>query len=280
MTPAFLVAALRLAGLLAAGAASGVIGSLLGLGGGIFLIPALVLVFGVPMHQAVAASLVAIIATSCAGASRNAQAGLANVRLGTALETTTVLGALAGALLAHRLPERALLGLFAALLFAVCAVLWRRGSRAGEPAPAPVGGLLDGEYEDPASGRAVRYSVRHLPGALAASLGAGFMSALLGVGGGIVKVPAMHLFCGVPMKAAAATSNFMIGVTASASAVVYLCAGHVPALIAATVALGVLAGSQGGLWLSRRLSDAQVRRVFAAATFCIAWLFVRRVLAP
>jgi len=266
-------------GLLAAGAVSGVIGALLGLGGGIFLVPALVLAFGVPMHQAVAASLVAVIATSSAAGARNAEAGVANVRLGMTLETATVLGALAGALLAHRVPDRVLLGLFALVQFAVSAMLWRRrAADADEFAPAQ-GGLLDGRYFDPAKGRTIHYSVRNLPTAVSTSLGAGLMSALLGVGGGILKVPVLHLFCGVPMKAATATSNFMIGVTAAASAVVYLRDGYVPALISATVALGVVAGSQGGLALSRRMSESGVRRVFAAVTLVMACAMLRRVLA-
>ena len=270
---------LRTVGLLAAGAACGLMGALLGLGGGIFLIPALVLVFGVPMHSAVAAGLVAVIATSSAGGSRNAEQGFANVRLGMVLEPATVSGALAGALLAQFLPERALLALFTGLLFGVSVALWRRRHPRPGDIVAAGSGLLDGGYHDPSSGRAVSYSVRRLPAALAASLGAGLMSALLGVGGGIVKVPALHLFCGVPMKAAAATSNLMIGVTAAASAVVYLGRGHVPALLTATVCLGVLAGSQGGLWLSRRMSEAGIRRVFAAATFLIALAMLRRALA-
>ena len=271
----------RIVLLLAAGAASGMIGALLGLGGGIFLVPALVLGFGVPMHQAVAASLVAVIATSSAAGARNAEAGVANVRLGMTLETATVLGALAGALLAHRLPDRVLLGLFALVQFAVSVVLWRRRSTsAGANAFAPaLGGLLDGSYYDPAQGRTIHYSVRNMPTAMSTSLGAGLLSALLGVGGGILKVPVLHLFCGVPMKAATATSNFMIGVTAAASAVVYLREGYVPALISATVALGVVAGSQGGLALSRRMSESGVRRVFAAVTLVMACAMLRRVLA-
>ncbi len=273
----------RIALLLAAGAASGVIGALLGLGGGIFLVPALVLGFGVPMHQAVAASLVAVIATSSAAGARNAEAGVANVRLGMTLETATVLGALAGALLAHRVSNRVLLGLFASLQLAVSVMLWRRrsaGTTAGANAFAPaVGGLLDGSYYDPAQGRTIHYSVRNMPTALSTSLGAGLLSALLGVGGGILKVPVLHLFCGVPMKAATATSNFMIGVTAAASAVVYLREGYVPALISATVALGVVAGTQGGLALSRRMSESGVRRVFAAVTLVMACAMLRRVIA-
>jgi len=269
----------RIVGLLIAGAASGLIGSLLGLGGGIFLIPALVLIFKVPMHSAVAAGLVAVIATSSAGGSRNAQKGLANVRLGMTLEVATVLGALAGGLLAPSLPARLLGLLFSTLLLVVSVVLWlrRRSRDAGEYSAR--GGLLDGRYYEPAARREVRYSIKRLPAALAASMAAGMLSALLGVGGGIVKVPVLHLFCGVPMRAATATSNLMIGVTAAASAMLYLTGGFVPALVCATVSLGVLAGSRAGLWLARRLSEGMIRRIFSAVTLIIAVLMLRRFLA-
>ncbi len=270
---------LHIVGLLAAGAASGVIGSLLGLGGGIFLIPALVLLFGVPMHSAVAAGLVAVIATSSAAGASNAEQGIANVRLGMTLEITTVLGALAGAMLAPHLPARFLGGLFTLMLLAVSVTLWLRRRSADAQLPAASGGLLDGEYHDPAAHRSVSYSVRRLPAALAASWGAGVFSALLGVGGGIVKVPALHVLCGVPMKAAAATSNFMIGVTAAASAALYLGHGLVPGSVAATVSLGVIAGSRAGLWASRRLSDHAVARIFAVVTLVIACFMARRFLA-
>lgn len=266
------------AGLLAAGAAAGVMGTLLGLGGGIFLIPALVLVFGVPMHSAVAAGLVAVIATSSAGGAKNAGHGVANVRLGMVLEPATVLGAIGGGLLAQRLAADWLGLFFATVLLAVSAALWlRRRVREAHECRAS-GSLLDGRYHDPASGRDVAYSVRRLPVALASSLVAGFVSALLGLGGGILKVPSLHLFCGVPMKAATATSNLMIGVTAAASATIYLAAGAVPGALTATVCLGVLAGSRGGVRLSRRLSERLVSRVFAVVTLAVALLMFWRFL--
>jgi uncharacterized membrane protein YfcA len=269
---------LRIVGLLVAGAACGLFGAVLGLGGGIFLIPALVLVFGVPMHSAVAAGLIAVIATSSAAGARNAEQGVANVRLGMVLEITTVLGAFSGGLLAQRLAADWLGLFFATVLLAVSAALWlRRRAREAHEYRAS-GGLLDGGYHDPAARRDVAYSVRRLPVALASSLVAGFVSALLGLGGGIVKVPALHLFCGIPMKAATATSNFMIGVTAAASAVIYLSAGAVPGVLTATVCLGVLAGSQAGVRLSRRLSERLVGRIFAVVTFMVSLLMYRRFL--
>ncbi|MBI5240036.1 MAG: sulfite exporter TauE/SafE family protein [Elusimicrobia bacterium] len=269
---------LRTAGLLAAGAASGLVGALLGLGGGIFLIPALVLGFGVPMHSAVAAGLVAVIATSSAGGAQNAEHGVANVRLGMVLEVATVLGALGGGFLAQRLAADWLGLFFAAVLLAVSVTLCMRRRVREAHEYHGSGGLLDGRYHDPASGREVVYSVRRLPVALATSLAAGFVSALLGLGGGILKVPGLHLFCGVPMKAATATSNLMIGVTAAASATIYLAVGAVPGALAATVCLGVLAGSRAGVRLSRRLSERLVARLFAVVTLTISLFMFRRFL--
>jgi uncharacterized membrane protein YfcA len=269
---------LRVAGLLTTGIAAGLVGNLLGLGGGIFIVPGLVLIFGLPAHSAVAAGLVAVIATSSAGGGRNAESGLANVRLGMILEPATVLGAISGALLAHLLPEQVLLSLFTALLAVVSVTLWRPKPTEVDDANPGQGGLLDGEYHDPRLVRHVRYSVRNVPMAVGASFGAGVMSALLGVGGGIVKVPALHILCGVPMKAAVATSNFMIGVTAAASAVIYLEAGHVPAVVAATISLGVLLGSQAGLRLVRRISEPGLRRTFSLVTLLICGAMLRRLL--
>jgi uncharacterized membrane protein YfcA len=266
------------AGLLLAGFFSGVIGVLLGLGGGVFLIPALVLLFHTPMRSAAGMGLVAVIATSSAGASRNLTSGLANVRLGVCLEPMTVMGSLCGGLLAPFIPARALIGLFAVLLFSVSFMLLRGARPAQEPAEAASPGRLGGTYLDKASGKTVSYRVRNLPYAMGASWAAGAASALLGVGGGLFKVPAMRLLCGVPMKAATATSNLMIGVTAASGAVLYLGRGDVPIEPAGTVALGVLAGSQAGHWLSARLSDRGVTRAFSLVTLAAALEMLGRAL--
>ncbi|MFA6030938.1 MAG: sulfite exporter TauE/SafE family protein [Elusimicrobiota bacterium] len=267
------------AGLLACGGAAGLVGALLGLGGGIFLIPALVLLYGLPMRAAAGIGLVAVVATSSAAASVNVGRGLANMRLGIVLEPATVGGALLGASLAGLLSSSLLVGLFAILLFANSLLLWK-GPRGGpeDLAPLKARDPLGGEYHDPASGRSVSYSVERLPWVAVVSFAAGIFSALLGVGGGILKVPALHLLGRVPMKAAAATSNLMIGATAGAGAAVYLARGDVPVEFAGTVTLGVLGGSMLGLKVSRRLSDRAVRRVFAALTLLIGIQMLRRAL--
>lgn len=253
-----------------AGAATGVLGAVLGTGGGVFLIPALVLHLRVPMHYAVATSLVSVIATSSAVASTNVERGTANMRLGMTLEIATALGAITGGLSAGWLAPRTLEGLFAAVLLPTAYFMWR-GRAEGEPASdgstPEIGdvalGALGGRYHDETEGRTITYRVRRPRAGLAISFLAGNLSGLLGIGGGAFKVPALHLVCRVPIKAAAATSNFMIGVTAAASAFLYYGRGEVrPALTSATV-LGVLLGSALGAILNRRLQGKLVRELFA-----------------
>ncbi|HAH07538.1 MAG TPA: hypothetical protein DCM05_13640 [Elusimicrobia bacterium] len=274
MSPLFYVV-----GLMGAGFVFGTFGTLLGLGGGVFAVPALVLWFDVPMHSAVAASLVAVIATSSAGASRNVAEGLANIRLGVCLEPMTVFGALLGGALAPFIPARVLIGIFAILLAAIGVMLWRGQGLKEEGSYRASGGRLDGRFLDPLSGEKVAYSVERLPATLAVSFAAGLSSALLGLGGGLLKVPALHLLSRVPIKAAAATSNFMIGVTAAASAVLYLGRGEIPLVVAGTMTLGVLLGSQAGHALSRKLSERSVSRVFSLVTLALAFEMARRALA-
>lgn len=266
--------------LFAAGIFTGALGALLGLGGGVFLVPALVLWFGADISHAAGAGLVAVIATSCAGAAVNVDKGIANMRLGLVLELSTVLGALCGGVLAAYLPARTLIALFGALLAGIGILLWRDGQdeaeNGGDAAAEP--GPLGGSYYDPAAGRVVSYAFRRLSAALGAGFAAGNLSGLLGVGGGVLKVPVMHLYCGMPMKAAAATSNFTIGVTAAAGAIVYFARGALDPLLSAVVALGVLLGSQGGLHLSARLRDRSVRRAFALVAALLAFGMLRRAL--
>ena len=238
-----------------------------GIGGGLLIVPALVLAFGVPVKVAVATSLVAVVATSNAAGSVYVGRGLTNMRLGMTLELATTLGAIAGGVTAALLSESVIAGAFAGVTLVTAVSLVRRGP---EEAPSrvrtalhearpegegyEVRGRLAGAYHDAAHGRMVEYEAERLPVGLAISFVAGGVSGLLGVGGGFLKVPAMHLGMGVPLKVAAATSNFMIGVTAAASLFVYYGRGSVHPLVAAPVALGVVLGALVGTRLQARSS--------------------------
>lgn len=256
--------------LLFGGVGVGILGALLGLGGGVFLVPFLVFVFNLPMHQAIATSIVAVIATSSAAASVNIERQTVNVRLGMLLEIATVFGAILGGLTANYLSNSALAKIFSVLLFAVSIVMVRRIRGQEKDEILAQGGVLGGSYEEPTSGKTVSYSVKRIPGLLGISVIAGNISGLLGVGGGIFKVPAMHIVGGIPLKAAAATSNFMIGVTAAASAFIYFANGHLNPLVGATAALGVLGGSFLGVALSRRVKSRALTWIFAVVLFVMA----------
>ncbi len=253
--------------LLAVGGVAGGIGAMTGIGGGLLLIPALVLGFDVPVRVAVAAGLVAVVATSNTAASVYVARGLTNMRLAMTLELATTLGAIGGGLSAAFLSERILAGAFAAVTLLAAGSLVRRGTVEApsrvhvalqEARPAGTGGevrsRLAGVYLDEAEGRAVAYEAHRLPVGLAVSFAAGGVSGLLGVGGGFLKVPAMHLGMGIPLKVAAATSNFMIGVTAAASLSIYAGRGFLEPLLAAPVALGVVVGAVVGTRLQSRTS--------------------------
>lgn len=262
------------------GVATGLIGAVLGTGGGVFLIPVLVVGLGLPIHHAVATSIVTVIATSSAAASANVERGTANMRLGMTLEVATCLGAIAGGLTAAVVAPRALEALFAVVLLPTAALMWRRA----KPEPPDVTaeptainpGALGGTYRDAATGRREVYRVRRLWAGLGVSFVAGNLSGLLGIGGGVFKVPALHLLCGVPIKAAAATSNFMIGVTAAASAFLYYGRGEVRPGATAAAAVGVLAGSAAGSALSSRVRGGVVRKLFALLLALVAMQMLYR----
>lgn len=253
---------LQILSILMVSAGAGLFGAVLGVGGGIFVIPFLVLVLHVPMHNAVAASICMVVATSSAAASVNVGKGFVNLKLGMSLETFTVLGAMVGGLAAGHLRGPTLMATFGAVLIPISYLMILKIPTRREVAEGTDVGRLGGAYYDPTEGRTIRYSVRRVPAAFGISLLAGAVSGLLGLGGGIFKVPAMNLFCGVPMKAATTTSNFMIGVTAAGSAFLYLGRGEVHPLLAGAAVLGVLLGSIGGAWATPYLKGALIRRAF------------------
>ena len=262
--------------LLLAGFAAGTFGAVLGLGGGILVVPILVLGAGVPMHSAVATSLLCVIATSSGAAGKDIERGFANVRMGVALELFTVIGAIAGGAIAGILSGSVLTAIFAAVLIAIAIPMARShvdselDETSTEPPSSALAAATRSTYVDPAAGRVVRYQPRRLPLAMGISSFAGVLSGLLGIGGGLVIVPALVKLCGVPMKAAAATSNFMIGVTGVASALIYYGRGDFSPLVAAATALGVFAGSRAGAALAGRLDPVLTRRVFAGVMVLIA----------
>jgi len=287
--------------LLAGGAAAGVFGSLLGLGGGVLIVPLLTLGFGRPLREAVAVSLVCVIVTSSAAAGAYLRGRIANLRLGTVLALFTVIGALIGALLAFVIPEQALAGLFSLLLAYVAVTMARAGLKASRVAAPPaqvVPALAEGAHPasvdtvaagpgtaDAGSGPGPAghldgpgYRVRRLVPSFFASLGAGIISALLGVGGGVINVPTMNLLMGVPLRVATATSNLMIGVTAVASAIIYLLRGGLDPYLAGPTAIGVFVGASVGARVAHRIDVRVLRLMFVAVLAWTSFQMARRAL--
>jgi uncharacterized membrane protein YfcA len=245
---------------------AGLLGSLVGVGGGIIVVPALTLLMGVSIQKAIAASIVSVIATSSGAAASYVSERIANMRLGMVLEVATVVGALTGAFLADWVSGRTLFLAFAALLGYTAWSMVRPRGKAVEPADDPLADKLKlhGAYFDKALGREVFYRVSRTRLGLAVSYLAGVASGLLGIGGGVLKVPVMNLAMGIPIKACTATSNFMIGVTAAASAAVYFMRGDVLTFVAAPVAVGVLLGARFGASLMNKMKNASIRYIFVA----------------
>jgi len=256
----------------------GILGSVMGVGGGVFLVPMLVLVIKIPIHQAIAVSLVAIVATSSAVASVNVERGLANMRLGVTLEVTTAMGSIAGALVSGVLSPDIIRVLFSITLFPVAAGMYMKARRAlkhGHHAVIPVPSealsrVFDSEFFDPSINSRTSYRVKNILPASFISFFAGGLSGLLGLGGGIIQVPVMNLLCGVPIKAAAATSNFLIGVSAAASAYIYFRKGYLLPDLAAAVVIGVLFGSFAGIYLLYKARSEKIQMAFSALILIVA----------
>jgi uncharacterized protein len=226
-------------------------GALAGIGGGVILAPLVALYYGVPMHQAIGVSLVAVIATSTATSALYVEQHVTDIRLGMTLELATTTGALIAALMARHIDRRTLAFMFAVFLAYSSLSMVRKawGSRK--------------ETDDPP---ASDYTVQRYPLGLFASLIAGGFSGLLGIGGGPIKVPVMYLFMKVPLRVATATSNFMIGVTAATSAVVFWLRGDVNVTMAAPLVGGVFAGSLLAARLKHRVPEVYILALLIAVT--------------
>ncbi len=266
--------------LAAVGVGAGFLGSLVGIGGGVVLVPALALLFDLDLKIAIATSLIAVVATSTAAGSVYVGRGLANMRLGMALEVTTTIGGILGGIVAVHVSQRALSALFGGMMLVTAALMLRtkRDAKRGNDR-APSSGRttgweeprrLAGTYYDQRACTMVRYEVvRFWIGSILA-LVAGALSGMLGVGGGFLKVPAMNLVMRVPLRVAAGTSNVMIGVTAIASLFVYFERGFVHPTLAAPIALGVVAGSFAGSALAAKASPLALRLVLAGVLVVVA----------
>ena len=260
-----------------AGTIAGGRGALLGLGGGVFLVPFLNLVLHFPFTVAAAISLTTVIATSSTVSAGRAGKQLINMKLGMLLEVATAGGSFLGGVTAQFVSPSALQRLFGVVAVVVALIMLSRLRRRNvilDPAADP--GVLGGRYHEAESGCTVTYRVKRLPLAVAASFVAGNVSSLLGIGGGIIKVPVLNAWCGVPLRAAAATSAFMIGVTATAGATIYYGHGQLQPALAAAACLGVQLGSWGGMKFGAAASAKWLKILMAAVLFIVsAMMFLR-----
>ena len=267
MTPLLFVVTVFLISIVA-----GFLGSLLGLGGGLIVIPALTLLLHVDIRLAIGASIISVIATSSGAAAAYVREHLANIRVAMFLELGTTTGAITGAYLAGRVHPRFLYILFGAMLgYSAIAMLGKHAVSLDDSVSRVSEWLaLGSSYYDAARDEHIQYPVRRPLLGLVLMYGAGTASGLLGIGSGALKVPAMDLGMGLPMKVSTATSNLMIGVTAAASAGLYFARGQIDPFIAAPVALGVLGGALVGSHYLGRVEHKQLRLIFVIVLIVIA----------
>jgi uncharacterized protein len=253
---------------------AGFLGAILGLGGGVIIVPALTLLFGVNIRYAVGASIVSVIATSSGAAATYVKDHITNIRVAMLLEVATTLGALGGAVLSTHVDAKYIYVVFAVILIYSAVMMLRR--RHDDIAPLNQADYwakrfkLSSSYPDHNLKREVEYAVTHVPLGFSLMIGAGIISGLLGIGSGALKVPAMDSAMRLPIKVSSATSNFMIGVTAAASAGAYYIRGDILPILAAPVALGVLLGSLFGTKAMVHLPSKKIRKMFILILIVIA----------
>ena len=256
---------------------AGLLGALTGLGGGVVLVPLLTLVFHVDIRYAIGASLISVIATSSGAAAAYVREGFSSIRIGMFLEIATTIGAVFGAFLATRVPTRALAIIFGIVLLYSAWLSWQQArhpeTENTKPNPWSDRLRMSGSYPDGHGGQCA-YTVDRIPGGFATMFGAGTLSGLLGIGSGAVKVLAMDRIMRIPFKVSTTTSNFMIGVTAAASAGIYLKRGYIDPGLAFPVMLGVLAGSLLG---ARYLVKARVSLLRSIFTLVILALGIEMI---
>lgn len=250
---------------------AGFLGSLLGLGGGIIVVPALTLLFGIDIRYAVAASLVSIIATSSGAAASFLKDHLTNLRVAVLLELGTVAGAMTGFIISARINSSWLYLLFGSFLFFSAIMMLRKKEDGGTTIDHSWSEKLKlaGSYPNE-KGETIFYKVANVPLGLISMYFAGILSALLGIGSGIFKVMAMDGAMKLPMKVSSATSNFMIGVTAAASAGAFLLRGDIRPEIACPVAVGIIMGSWMGAKVMTKMPASQIRKIFVVVLIIVS----------
>lgn len=270
------------------GLVAGLLGSMLGVGGGILIVPILTLALHLPVHVAIGSSLVAIVASSCTAAGIYTKARLTNLKLGLLLGTTTTPGAIIGGLAAAVIAPSVLIALFGLILVYVAYTMVVRRYLPYENALSTdnavntdntannLSASLKNSYYDQNLDKVITYEVNRTPAGLVASFFAGVLSSLLGVGGGIVNVPVMSLVMGMPIKAAIATSTFIIAITATVGALIYHYYGHIYPFIVAPLIIGVVLGARLGAELTKRAGGVLLRRIFGAFLFIVSLLMFLR----
>ncbi|OSS42208.1 putative membrane protein [Desulfurella amilsii] len=249
--------------LLLMGIASGVFGAMLGIGGGTFVVPLLVIFLHFPIHQAVAISLISIIATSSSVASANVYNKITNMKLGITLELATTLGAIAGSFIGILLNGNIIALIFSFVMAFIAYFMYNHKENAANNTKIQAKSVYAGSYFDYALNKNVDYDVKNLGAGMLISTFAGAFSGMLGIGGGVLKVPAMNAFCKVPIRVAAATSNFMIGVTAAAGAFIYFGKGYIGnPLFVAIIVIGVVFGSKLSMPIMRKIPPSRIKNIF------------------
>ncbi|MBE3090594.1 MAG: sulfite exporter TauE/SafE family protein, partial [Actinobacteria bacterium] len=245
---------------------AGLIGSTIGIGGGILIVPILSLAMKIPIHAAIGTSIVAVLATSVASSRRFIKKEITNIPLGMVLEIPTTFGAILGSLSVAYIKSNILFAIFGIFVFVAGLFTFLKNINGSlkenhdinKPAQKAHSATFDSGYYEETLKKHIDYHVVKLPAGLSLSFFAGIFSGLLGVGGGIIKVPALNVIMGVPLKAATATSNFMIGITAVVSSIIYFYNGYINPMITILVVFGVLIGSTFGSFIAGKLRVSNI----------------------
>jgi uncharacterized membrane protein YfcA len=251
------------------GLAAGLIGSIIGIGGGIIIVPFLSLALKVPIHIAIGTSIIAVLMTSLTASRIFLKKNTTNIELGLTLEIPTTFGGIIGSIAVAYLKNKVLFIIFGC--FAISAGIFtyfkntyfqnknqRENITTTQEINTSKDSIFDSKYYDETTGKAYKYKVKNVLYGSIASLFAGLSSGLLGVGGGVIKVPAMNIFMNVPIKVATATSNYMIGITAVVSSIIYFYNGYINPFITIPVVIGVLIGATTGSFTAEKLKSSQI----------------------